>query len=76
MSTSQLVLNGALLAFVLLTNLGVKSVNGARMLLPVILVLIAGWVFMRDLPTATEGDARLELAGALVGSPSARPPGR
>ena len=67
MSTSQLVLNGALLAFVLLTNLGVKPVSRARMLVPVILVLIAGWVFLRDLPMATEGDTRLELAGALVG---------
>ena len=34
MSTSQLVLNAALLAFVLVTNLGTRRVTGRRLLLP------------------------------------------
>ena len=56
----------ALLAFVLGTNLGTRTVTGRRLLLPVVLVLVAGWFFLQDLST-TAGDARLELAGALVG---------
>jgi hypothetical protein len=66
MSTSQLVLNAALLAFVLLTNLGTRRVTGRRLLLPLVLVGVAGVVFLRDVPTVG-GDARLELAGALTG---------
>lgn len=66
MSTSQLILNVGLLAFVLGTNLGTRTVTGRRLLLPVVLVLIAAWAFLPDLPT-TGGDARLELAGTLIG---------
>jgi hypothetical protein len=66
MSTAQLILNGALLVFVLWTNLGTRVVTGRRLLLPVVLVLVAGWFFLQDLPI-TAGDARLELAGALIG---------
>ena len=66
MSTSQLVLNAGLLVFVLGTNLGTRAVTGRRLLLPVVLVLVAGWFFLQDLPT-TDGDTRLELAGALTG---------
>ena len=66
MSTSQLVLNVGLLVFVLGTNLGTRAVTGKRLLLPVGLVLVAGWFFLQDLPT-TAGDTRLELAGALTG---------
>ena len=66
MSTSQLVLNVGLLLVVLGTNLGTRAVTGRRLLLPVVLVLVAGWFFLQDLPT-TAGDARLELAGALTG---------
>jgi hypothetical protein len=56
----------ALLAFVLGTNLGTRTVTGRRLLLPVVLVLVAGWIFLRDLPT-TDGDTRLELADAVTG---------
>jgi len=66
MSTSQLILNVGLLLSVLGTNLGTRAVTGRRLLLPVVLVLVAGWFFLQDLST-TAGDARLELAGALVG---------
>jgi hypothetical protein len=66
MSTSQLVLNVGLLVFVLGTNTGTRAVTRKRLLLPVVLVLVAGWFFLQDLPT-TAGDTRLELAGALTG---------
>ncbi len=66
MSTSQLILNAALLVFVLGTNLGTRVVTARRLLLPVVLVLGAGWLFLQDMPTSA-GDARLELAGALIG---------
>jgi len=55
----------ALLAFVLGTNLGTRTVTGRRLLLPVT-VLVAGWILLRDLPT-TDGDTRLELADAVTG---------
>ena len=66
MSTSQLILNAALLAFVLLTNLGTRRVTTQRLLLPLVLVAVAGWAFLRDVPTVG-GDGRLELVGALTG---------
>ena len=66
MSISQLILNAALLAFVLLTNLGTRRVTTQRLLLPLVLVAVAGWAFLRDVPTAG-GDGRLELVGALTG---------
>lgn len=66
MSAAQLILNGTLLMFVLGTNLGTRVVTGGRLLLPVVLVVVAGWFFLQDLPT-TAGDTRLELAGALIG---------
>jgi hypothetical protein len=66
MSTSQLVLNVVLLIFVLGTNLGSRAVTKGRLLLPVVLVVVAGWFFLSDLPT-TGGDPRLELAGLLCG---------
>ena len=66
MSAAQLILNGALLVFVLGTNLGTRVVTGRRLLMPVVLVLVAGWFFLPDLPT-TAGDTRLELAGVLIG---------
>jgi hypothetical protein len=67
MSTSQLILNAALLMFVLGTNLGTRVVTARRLLLPVVLVVVAGWLFLQDMPPTTSGDARLELAGALIG---------
>ena len=37
-----------------------------RLILPLVLVVIAGFVYLRDVPT-TGNDAYLEIAGALVG---------
>jgi len=66
MSASQLALNVALLVFVLGTNLGTRTVSRNRLLLPVVLVAVAGWFFLQDLSTSGSG-ARVELAGALIG---------
>lgn len=66
MSTSQYALNVALLAYILLSNLGIHAVTRRRLVLPVVLVVVAGEVFLHDLPTAGN-DARLELVGLGVG---------
>lgn len=66
MSSSQLLLNVALLVFVLGTNLGTRAITGRRLLLPVALVAVLGWVFLQDVPTIG-GDLRLEIAGTLIG---------
>jgi len=61
----------ALLAFVLGTNLGTRTVTGRRLLLPVVLVLVVSWIFLRDLPS-TDGDTWLELVDASPGGPRGR----
>jgi hypothetical protein len=67
MSTSQYVLNLGLLALILVTNLGTHPLTRRRMLLPVALVAVAGYVYLRDLPTLGN-DTRLELAGLTLGA--------
>ena len=67
MSTSQYVLNLGLLALILVTNLGTHPLTRRRVLLPVALVAVAGYVYLRDLPTLGN-DTRLELAGLTVGA--------
>ncbi|WP_344620285.1 hypothetical protein [Dactylosporangium salmoneum] len=67
MSTTQYLLNAGLLAFVLWSNLGTRTVTRSRFTLPLLLVAIAGVVFLRDLPTAGN-DVGLEVAGAAAGA--------
>jgi hypothetical protein len=67
MSTSQYLLNLGLLAFVLVTNLGTRTLTPRRVLLPVAVVAVAGYAYLRDLPTLGN-DTRLELAGLTVGA--------
>jgi hypothetical protein len=66
MSTTQYLLNAGLLAFVLWSNLGTRTVTRSRFTLPLLLVAIAAGVFLRDVPTAGN-DVGLELAGAAAG---------
>src|SRR3954451_12211785 len=66
MTTAQYLLNLGLLAFVLWANLGTRTVTRGRFTLPLLLVLVAGAVFLRDLPTAGN-DVVLESAGAGAG---------
>nr|BFE60370.1 hypothetical protein GCM10020063_048960 [Dactylosporangium thailandense] len=55
------------LAFVLWSDLGTRAVTRARFALPLLLVAVAAWFFLRDLPNLGN-DLRLELAGAGVGA--------
>ena len=66
MSTSQWLLNLALLAFVLGRNLGARAVAVRTFLLPAAVVAAAAAGFLRSVPTAGH-DVRLEAAGALTG---------
>ena len=66
MTNSMYLLNLGLLAFVLSANLGTRTVTRSRLALPVLLVLVAGAVFLHDMPTAGH-DVALEVAGAGAG---------
>jgi hypothetical protein len=67
MTTTQLALNAALLLFVLGTNLGTRVVTARRLVLPLVLVVVAGAAFLRDVPTIG-GDLGLEIAGTVTGA--------
>lgn len=66
MTTPQWILNAALLAWVLLRNLGTRPVNRATYLVPMVVVAVAAAVYLRELPTAGN-DLALEALGALAG---------
>lgn len=66
MTTSQYVLNLGLLALILATNLGTRTMSVRRLALPVIVVLFAAIAYLRDLPT-TGNSSYLELTGGLLG---------
>ncbi|WP_405087619.1 hypothetical protein [Microbispora sp. NBC_01389] len=66
MTTTQYLLNLGLLAYVLYSNLGTKTLTRTRMVLPLVVVAVAAYVFLREMP-AIGNDARLELAGAAAG---------
>ena len=67
MSTTQYVLNFGLLAYILISNVGTHEVTRRRLLLPVLLVAVAGAVFLNDPPTAGN-DVRLEMVGVAAGA--------
>jgi hypothetical protein len=67
MSTPQYALNVGLLVYVLASNLGTRRLSSARLLLPVALVAVAGWFFLRDIPTRGH-DVQLEVIGVIVGA--------
>jgi hypothetical protein len=66
MTTTMYLLNLGLLAFVLWANLGTRTVTRSRLALPVLLVIAAGAVFLRDVPTAGH-DVALEATGIGAG---------
>jgi hypothetical protein len=66
MTTTMYLLNLGLLAFVLWANLGTRTVTRSRLALPVLLVIAAGAVFLRDVPTAGH-DLALEATGIGAG---------
>lgn len=67
MTSSQYLLNLGLLAFVLWANVGTRIVDRSRFTVPVLLVVIAAAVFLRDVPTRGN-DVGLEVAGIAAGA--------
>ncbi|MGI8415091.1 MAG: hypothetical protein ACR2P2_02565 [Nakamurella sp.] len=67
MSTVQYALNLGLLVYILASNLGHRRLSPARLVVPVVLVVIAGWVFLRGIPTRGH-DLQLEVVGLVVGA--------
>lgn len=66
MSMTQWTLNVALVAWVLLRNLGTRPVGRGTYLVPLLVVAVAGAIFLRDLPTGGN-DLTLEMVGAATG---------
>jgi hypothetical protein len=66
MTTTEYLLNVGILALVLATNLGTRVLTWRRLVVPVLLVVLAGGSFLRQLPTAGH-DVELELAGLTAG---------
>jgi hypothetical protein len=58
--TARYALNLGLLVYVLGSNLGTDRLTRGRLLLPVPLVAVAAWFFLRDVPTIGH-DVALEL---------------
>ncbi|MGB7818287.1 MAG: hypothetical protein WBL35_06050 [Ornithinibacter sp.] len=66
MTTSQYFLNLTLLAWILSSNLGTRTLTRRRAALPLFVVAGAGWFYLKDLP-GLGNDGRLELVGLLAG---------
>lgn len=67
MSSAQYALNVGLLVYILASNLGTHRLSRGRLSLPVALVGVAAWLFLRDVPTLGN-DVQLELVGAGAGA--------
>lgn len=67
MTTTEYLLNFALLAFILVTNLGTHRVTRRRLVLPLVLVAVAASAFLRHVPTIGH-DLTLELLGVAAGA--------
>lgn len=66
MTTSQYLLNLALLAWIISSNLGTRALTRRRVTLPLFVVAGAGWFYLDDLPSVGN-DGQLELVGLGVG---------
>ena len=66
MTTTEYLLNIGILALVLAANLGTRALSWRRLLVPVLLVALAGFSFLRRMPTVGN-DLELELAGLTAG---------
>ena len=67
MTTSEYLLNLALLGYILYANLGTKELSVSRVLRPVLIAAAVAYGFRSDFPTAGH-DAALELAGLVAGA--------
>jgi hypothetical protein len=71
MSTTQWILNIALLAWVLLRNLGTRPLDRAFVTIPLIVVGVAAGIFLREVPTAGNDvtlDVVFTAAGLVLGA--------
>ena len=66
MTTTEWALNIALLAWVLLRNLGTKPITRRSFTVPLVVVAVAAGVYLRDVPTGGH-DLLMELVGAGTG---------
>ena len=70
MTTTDLLLNLGILAFVLVTGLGTRELNRRRFCLPLAVVALVGVLYLHSIPTST-GDIELitvlGVAGVLLG---------
>jgi hypothetical protein len=66
MTTGELLLNIGVLAFVLASGLGTRTLTRRRFRLPIVLVVIVGFIFLRSAPTAGN-DVGFDVTFGLVG---------
>ena len=66
MTLAQWLLNLGLLVFILGTNLGTRPVTRRRLVIPLILAVVAGGVFLDSVPVAGN-DVALDVVGAGLG---------
>jgi hypothetical protein len=66
MNTTQWLLNIGLLVFVLGTNLGTRGLTRFRVALPVLIAVVAGLVFLGNIPTLGN-DLALDFIGGGIG---------
>lgn len=66
MTTAELLLNLGVLAFVLGSGLGTRPLTRRRFRLPIAIVVVVGFIFLRSVPTAGN-DVTLEVALGLAG---------
>ena len=66
MTTAEWILNCALLGWVLTRNLGTRPVTRSTYTVPLLVVVIAAGIYLRDIP-GDGNDHAVELLGALAG---------
>lgn len=66
MTTSQYLLNIALLTWILSSNLGTRTLTARRIAIPLVFVAAAGWLYLKDAPTLGN-DGVLVMAGLAAG---------
>ena len=67
MNTTQWLLNIGLLVFILGTNLGTRQLTRTRMVLPVLIAVAAGALFLGNIPTLGN-DVALDFIGGGIGA--------
>ena len=66
MTTTVVLLNLGILAFVLRTGLGTRELNRRRFTLPIAIVAVVGSLYLKSVPTST-GDVELIAIEPLAG---------